>query len=229
MVAGESDDHGEEVDVQFTKDQMMRRCLDLGVALAAVVALAACGGSSSSSSHAAAVTSTPPSTATTAPATSTAPTTSTTATTTTTSGPPPCRAANLGLSFLGGQGATGHGELGFALRNTSNATCSTFGYPGVLFLDRAGHPLPTVPTHATHDFFGSLPEQALTVAPGATVSFRLGVTHGMTSTAGCTTAYGLQVIPPNDTATLRTAITNGAYECQTVTVSPLQHGSSAYP
>lgn len=231
MVAGECDDTAEEVDVQFTKHHTMRSSLGFGLALATALTLAACGGSSGSSSHAAALTSTPAATATTPTITTAATATvATTQTSTTPSGPPPCRAADFSLSFLGGQGATGHGELGFALRNTSTATCSTYGYPGVQFLDHGGHALPTLPTHTTHDFAGSLPEAALTVAPGATVSFRLGVTHGMTSTAGCTTAYGLQVIPPNDTATLRTAISNGGgYECQTATVSPLQRGNSAYP
>jgi hypothetical protein len=61
------------------------------------------------------------------------------------------------------------------------------------------------------------------------VSFRLGVTHGAASTAGCSTAYALQVIPPNDTASLRIPIAGGAYECQTATVSPMQPGASAYP
>jgi hypothetical protein len=135
----------------------------------------------------------------------------------------------MALSFLGGQGATGHGLLGFALRNTGSQSCTTIGYPGIQFLDKAGNALPTIPTHTTQDYFGTIPKTLLTVAPGATVSFRLGVTHGMTSTAGCTTAYGLQVIPPNDTATLRTAIANGgAYECQKATVSPLAQGTSAY-
>ena len=38
-----------------------------------------------------------------------------------------------------------------------------------------------------------------------------------------------QVIPPDDTATLRISIPNGAFECQTTTVSPMQPGDSAYP
>jgi hypothetical protein len=219
----------EEVDVQFTKDHTMRTSLGLGAAAAVALMLAACGGSSPPRPSAVVVTtisSAPATTATTAATTTTA----TTQTSTTPAGPPPCRAANFSLSYLGGQGATGHGELGFALHNTSTTPCSTFGYPGVLFLDGNGKPLPTTPTHTTHDFFGSLPEVALTVAPGATVSFRLGVTHGISSSAGCTQAYALQVIPPNDTASLRTAISNGGgYECQTATVSPLQRGTSAYP
>jgi Protein of unknown function (DUF4232) len=219
----------QEVDVQFTKDHRMGRFVGYALPAALAMALAACGGSSHSSSRAAAATpSNPPSTPATTPAV--AVTTATTPTPAPTAGPGPCRAADLSLSYLGGQGATGHGELGFALRNTGSQTCNTYGYPGIQFLDRAGRPLTTVPSHTTQDFFGTLPKVPLTVAPGATVSFRLGVTHGITSSAGCATASALQVIPPNDTATLKTTIGNGgAYECQTATVSPIQRGTSAYP
>jgi hypothetical protein len=190
--------------------------------------LCACGGSSSSSSSAtssAGSNNTPTGASNTS--TATAPT-STTQSTTTASGSSRCVAADLAGEFLGQQGATGHGELGFGLRNTSGHSCRTFGYPGVLFLDRAGRALPTSSVRTTHDFFGPAPEGALTVAAGSIVSFRIGVTHGVTSTAHCTTAYGLQVIPPDDTATLRIAIPGGAYECATATVSPLQPGTSAY-
>jgi hypothetical protein len=140
-----------------------------------------------------------------------------------------CVASGLALSFLGQQGATGHGELGFALRNTASGSCSTVGYPGVQFLGGRGAALPTTPTRTTSDFFGHTALHALTVGPGQTVSFRLGVTHGESSSAGCTTASALQVIAPNDTATLTTPIPDGASECATVTVSPLQAGESAYP
>jgi hypothetical protein len=100
----------------------------------------------------------------------------------------------------------------------------------VLFLDKSGKALPTESTRTTQDFFGSVPERRLVVAPGQTVSFRLGVTHGAASPTGCTTAYGLQVIAPDDTATLHVTIANGgAYECRTATVSPLQQGTSAFP
>jgi hypothetical protein len=133
---------------------------------------------------------------------------------------------------VGQQGATGHGELGFALRNMSASSCHTIGYPGVQFLSKTGSPLPTVPTHTTRDLAGSAPLGPLAVAPGGTVSFRLFVTHfgSSGSSAGCTTAYSLQVIPPNDTASVRVAIGDGGgFECRTVTVSPLQPGRSAYP
>jgi Protein of unknown function (DUF4232) len=143
-------------------------------------------------------------------------------------GPTPCRAAGLALSFLGGQGATGHGLLGFALKNVSAAPCRTSGFPSVEFLNRTGRPLPTRSTATTHDFFGIAPKVRLVLAPGAIVSFRLGVTHGAASTAGCTTTYGLQAIPPGDTGPLRTTIRGGASECGTATVSPLRPGKTAY-
>jgi uncharacterized protein DUF4232 len=198
--------------------------------LAAALLLAACG---SSSHHASTAVSqlrpvTNPPAATTP--TTTAPTaTTTTATTALAAGPRPCVAADLELSSLGQQGGMGRGEIGFALRNISAVSCHTYGYPGILFLGRSGEALPTVPTRTTHDFFGSTPPTAIVLAPGERISFRLGVTHGIASSAGCTTAYGLQVIPPDDTATLRTSIPDGAYECRTATVSPLRPGDSAYP
>jgi hypothetical protein len=138
-----------------------------------------------------------------------------------------CTAAGLSLSFLGGQGATGHGELGFSLKNTGSA-CRTGGYPGIQFLAKDGSALPTTPQHTTSDFFGSLPLKPLSLQSGQAASFRLGVSHGGGSDSGCSTAYGLQVIAPNDTATLRVQIPNGASECGTTTVSPLQAGDAAY-
>jgi Protein of unknown function (DUF4232) len=203
--------------------------------LCAVMALtlAACGGSSKTASTIGEGTSTPSvrstSTTTTAPASTTTVVTSTVTTAAAPARSPPCVAADLSVSFLGQQGATGHGLLGFALRNTSTRSCHTFGFPGVLFLDKLGHALPTSSTRTTRDFFGTAREVKLLLRPGQTASFRLGVTHGVTSTAQCTSAYGLQVIAPDDTRTLRATIPGGAYECRTVTVSPLRPGNSAYP
>ena len=123
----------------------------------------------------------------------------------------------------------GHGEIGFGLRNTSQESCRTYGYPGILFLDQHGGALPTIPHHTTQDFFGNSPATALVIAPGHSASFRLDVGHGVATANGCATAYALQVIPPNDTATLRTSIPNGSYECRDANVSPLRAGVTAYP
>jgi hypothetical protein len=173
---------------------------------------------------------TDPTTTTAAASTSTTSTTSTTTTAaTSTSAEPACVASSLSLSFMGQQGGMGHGEIGFVLRNTGSVSCRTYGYPGILFLDQSGNALPTIPHHTTNDFFGSTPAVPLVIAPGASASFRLDVGHGVATSAGCATAYGLQVIPPNDTATLRAKIPNGAYECKDANVSPLRAGASAYP
>jgi hypothetical protein len=202
----------------------MRRPAILLLPCVALV-LAACGSSKKSTSTTAA----PSTTTVTVTTPGTTASTQTSQTTTTPAGVPICRATTLSLSFIGSQGAAGHGLLGFALKNTGSTTCSTIGYPGVLFLDKAGKPLPTTPTRTTRDYFGTAPKVALTVAPGATVSFRIGVTHVPAGNATCTTAAALQVIPPNDTSTLRISVPGGFYQCGTATVSPIRPGNSAYP
>lgn len=197
------------------------------LAFSALLLLAACGGSPKSAPSASAGPSPPTTTKSTPPTTTTTP-----VSTTTVAAKPPsgrCRASDLQLSFIGGQGATGHGLLGFELRNVSSQPCHTYGFPGIQFLDRSGRPLPTVTTRTTHDFFGAAPLRELTVAPSTNISFRVGVTHGMASSAGCTTAAGISVIPPDDTSSLHVTMPQGAYECGTATVSPVRPGGSAYP
>ncbi len=198
----------------------------LAATLLSALALAACGGSSKSTTASVPV---PPSTATTSTSATKRAATATTQTITapsTTGGR--CVASGLALTFIGQQGATGHGEIAFAFRNVTAHSCHTFGYPGVLFLGRGGVPLTTSAVRTTNDFAGPAPLRALTVAPGASASFRLIVTHGINSSTGCTTAYGMQAIPPDDTASLHVTIPGGAYECRTATVTPLQPGNSAF-
>jgi len=140
-----------------------------------------------------------------------------------------CRAAGVKITYLGGQGATGHGLLGFAMQNAGSAPCTTDGYPGIQFLSGSGAALPTHDIRTTSDFFGTTTLAQLTVAPGRSASFRLGVSHGAASPKGCVTAGSVQVIAPNDTSTVRIALPGGVYECGgAVTVSPMQPGDSAY-
>jgi Protein of unknown function (DUF4232) len=208
-------------------------------ALAALVAalIAGCGSSGSGTSS-----STPPTPATkTVTHTVTAGHHSTTSSSTSTGASPTpsvhttssqlsiCRAAGVKITYLGGQGATGHGLLGFAMQNTGSASCTTLGYPGIQFESKGGAPLPTRDIRTTTDFFGTTKLARLTVGPGQSASFRLGVSHGSASPKGCVTAGSVQVIPPNDTSTVRIAIPGGVYECGgSVTVSPMQPGDSAY-
>ncbi len=210
----------------------MNRALVGALVAALALLLCACGSSGGGGTSATSASADTPAASTSATSTTTTTTTAPTSTSTSTatvSGPPPCRAATLALSFLGQQGGMGHGEIGFQLRNTTSASCRTYGWPGIQFLDRSGGALPTIPHHVTNDFFGSTPAAPLVIAPGASASFRLDVGHGVATSNGCATAYALQVIPPNDTATLRTSIPNGSYECRDANVSPLRAGDSAYP
>jgi hypothetical protein len=206
---------------------MRRPSILVASCLALTLALAACGGSSSTSSTHAAVTGTTSTVTVTTSATTAS--TATSQTTTTPAGPGICRAATLSLSFLGSQGAAGHGLMGFEFKNTGSAPCSSVGYPGILFLDKSGRPLSVNVMRTTQDYFGPAPKVALTVAPGGTMSFRVGVTHVPAGNATCTTAYSLQVIPPNDTSSLKVSLADGAYECGVATVSPVRSGTSAYP
>jgi hypothetical protein len=139
-----------------------------------------------------------------------------------------CRAGNLSLSFVGEDDAADHGLLKFALKNISSLPCHTYGFPGVVFLDAQGAALTTFPQHVTYDYFGNAPELEVTLTPGQSASFRIGVTHGANPGSVCTTAYGLQVIPPDDTAPLRASIATGAYECRDADVSPVEPGAAAY-
>jgi hypothetical protein len=207
----------------------------LALMLPLALLLAACGSSSggttSAESRSAAAPSATTSSTTQTPSSTTTTATTTTATSTTAAASDrvPCRAAGLALSFVAQQGGMGHGEIGFALRNTGSTPCRTYGWPGILFLDQRGRALPTIPHHTTNDFFGSTPAVPLVIEPGQSASFRLDVGHGVATSNGCATAYALQVIPPNDTATLRASIPNGSYECRDANVSPLRAGTSAYP
>jgi Protein of unknown function (DUF4232) len=211
-------------------------------ALAAVVAVLIAGcGSSGSSTHAAPATKTVTHTVTSGHHTTSGAETAASSTTTSTSAAPTpsvrttsaglsiCRAAGVKITYLGGQGATGHGLLGFAMQNTGSAGCTTVGYPGIQFLSKGGAALPTRDIRTTTDFFGTTTLARLTVTSGQSVSFRLGVSHGAATKQACVTAGYLQVIPPNDTSTVRIAIPGGVYECGgAVTVSPMQPGDSAY-
>ena len=107
-----------------------------------------------------------------------------------------------------------------AARTGTRASCSLTSTAG-----RCPRSRTTPPTTSS----ARTPAAPLVIAPGASASFRLDVGHGVATANGCATAYGLQVIPPNDTATLRTTIPNGAYECRDANVSPLRAGASAYP
>jgi hypothetical protein len=203
------------------------------VALSCGLALAACGSSSTTVAHTTAPPVTQP-----APATTTATVTvthtatvpaSTTGTAPSTASGTACTARDLAPVFLGENSATGTTVLVFALRDTGAAACHTYGYPGVLFLGKGGAALPTDATRTTHDLLGSTTVSAITLSPGQEASFRVVARATATGGGSCPTVAALQVIAPDDTATMRVTIPNGAVACATATVSALQPGTGAQP
>jgi hypothetical protein len=200
--------------------------------LAGPLVLAGCGGSTtaahvnSTRTVTQTVTTPPPTTSSATPPTTT---TATATTTTAGGGSGACSAHDLVARFIGQNGATGNTVLQLALRNTGTTPCHTYGYPGVAFLARSGAALATTPTHTTQDLLGSTRLAAVTVGPGQEMSFRMVAATDAPGGGSCPTAYGLQIIAPDDTAPLRVSFPTGVYECGRTTVSPIQAGGDAAP
>ncbi len=233
------------------------RCYATVAALCSALVLAACGSASSSDTSASTAASTPTlsqasTTATTprrtytytSPPTTTASVPAATVTTATITKPDSggaglttdttaaseCVAADLNAAAVPPNGATGTVVLGFTLENTSSQPCDTYGWPGIAFVNSAGTAVATQTTRTTSDILGSTPPTRFTIAPGAQASFRLTVhdSNDQGGEGGCGSYSTVQIIAPNDTATIRVKLPNGPAEvCGAADVSPLEPGTSA--
>jgi len=83
-----------------------------------------------------------------------------------------CRGAQLALSYVGTDGATGHLEVTLALRNVSGRPCQVRGYPAARLLDRRGRSL-ALHVSRGHGFFPDsvAAPRAVTLRPGAAAHF----------------------------------------------------------
>jgi Protein of unknown function (DUF4232) len=156
--------------------------------------------------------------------------TSSTATRTSTTKPvgAACTASVLTASYLGSNGAAGTIELGFALTNSGSRTCHTYGWPGVQLLSSSDAMLPTDAKRVETDLQGSAPPVLLNLEPGDEASFRIFETDSSAGGRSCATATQLQIIAPDDTATMKVALAGGVPACGRTTVSPVLPGRSAY-
>ncbi|HWK18101.1 MAG TPA: DUF4232 domain-containing protein [Solirubrobacteraceae bacterium] len=172
--------------------------------IASALLLAACGGSASTNSR----------------------TSSTTATTATTSSAPPaprivgaaaalaprCTAGQLSSRRTATQGAPGHVETGFALRNSSAHGCTLRGYPGALMLDAQGR---TMATHLTrgNGFFPdtTLAPRTVTIGVHGGARFTLSYADNSEYAGGqrCPTAATLEITPPQSHGALRVSVSGG--------------------
>jgi hypothetical protein len=103
----------------------------------------------------------------------------------------------LAASIGPGSGAAGSTYYPIEFTNTSGATCTLYGYPGVSFITASGGQLGAA---ATED--PTYPRELVTLTPGAVAHAELRVTDAMNyPSPACqvVTAHRLRVFPPGQT------------------------------
>jgi len=120
--------------------------------------------------------------------------------------PPRCGTAAL-TAWLGipGDGYAGGVSYQLELSNTSNHTCSLYGFPGVSALAPGGHQLGRAANRGHAE-----PNRLVTLGRGATAHAELQITDVTVfppSSCGQTTAVALRVYPPGATRSLEIPFT----------------------
>ncbi|MBZ6088116.1 DUF4232 domain-containing protein [Streptomyces olivaceus] len=119
----------------------------------------------------------------------------------------------------------GAGQRNFplVLTNTSERTCTVYGYPGAAFVDASGKQLGPDPERAP----GS--PETLTLTPGASAWAGLSFSSPEISGARTATPAALLVTPPDERASLKVEWTAGAVpvggKASSVSVTALEAGS----
>jgi hypothetical protein len=191
----------------------------------AALVLAGCGSSNSSSSPAtsasSASSSSPAQAATTPPAP-----VSSTSNTPAVVGVPACPNGSLKVTQGLGQGYAGGVYEVIDFTNTSGATCTLYGYPGVALV--SGPPYAQIGLAAKRGT--TTPPAVVTLAPGAVANATLQIVDALnypTATCSPAAATDLQVYPPGQTAAVY--LPNKSEACaepvQTTFIGPVQAGS----
>jgi Protein of unknown function (DUF4232) len=170
--------------------------------IAIVVVVAAVGvGAYFAGRETAPTTSAPTTTTTVQPTTTTVrPTTTTTEAPTTTTVSGVCQPSQLHIAQAGSGGAMGTNERTFSLTNTSSATCTLYGYPGLLLRGPGGIPEQTNAVRGGGLSFESVEPSTVKLSPGDVAYFNIGYSDVTTVNTTCSTATAIQIIPPTDTA-----------------------------
>jgi len=196
----------------------------------AALALAGCGGSSASSSAPAGGGSSANSSSA-APAASTSTSSAPVASTSPNSpavvgGAQPCANGSLKVTQGLGQGYAGGVYEVIDFTNTSGATCTLYGYPGVALV--SGPPYTQIGLAAKRGT--TTPPAVVTLAPGAVANATLQIVDALnypTATCGPAAATDLQVYPPGQTAAVY--LPNKSEACaepvQTTFIGPVQAGN----
>jgi Protein of unknown function (DUF4232) len=195
---------------------------------AALIVLAAVAGCSSSGSPS--TPASPPSSSSTAATGSSTvvppPTTPPTSLSPAVAGPPPCATSGLNVTLGASNGAAGSVYQTIVFTNTSGATCTLLGYPGVSLV--SAPPYTQIGLAAQRS--STTPVTTVTLASGATASAVLRVVDALnfgSATCGPTKAAFLRVYPPNQTAPVYLADASQvcAQPVQTLFISAVQAGS----
>ena len=107
---------------------------------------------------------------------------------------------NIQLNIRPGQsqGAAGHIAIIYRLHNMWGQSCTLFGYPGVLLLDRTFFTLPTHLHRGPGGIVGSFPPQLVRLGPHGNAYFTLGYSDVPVKNQPCPHAFYLMITPPND-------------------------------
>lgn len=131
---------------------------------------------------------------------------------------PECKAANLRLSFGGGDAGMSHEEQVLRFTNKSSTACVVVGFPGVSYV--AGDKGTQVGAPAVRE--GKIGPQ-VTLAPGQTASTVItSVEVGVFDPGQChpTAVRGYRVYAPDDTAAMFIPLSGGVQGCAGTSPSP---------
>jgi Domain of unknown function (DUF4232) len=143
-------------------------------------------------------------------------------------GPAPCPTRSLGVKAGISQGTAGSTYTVIDFTNTSNVTCTLYGYPGVSLA--GGKPVTQIGLAATESH--ATARVLVTLAPGAVANALLQIVHaGNYAAARCgpATADYLQIYPPNQTTPVYIGYTSPACSkpVQILTVSVVEPGAGS--
>jgi hypothetical protein len=106
---------------------------------------------------------------------------------------PRCSTSRLGLSLIDRQGALGTTYWDLGLRNLGRTACHMRGYPGVGLLDPDSRLINVLVVRNP-----VTPVRTITLAPGQEAYFTFGYPSNIGACARHFSAFGVQIIPPNE-------------------------------
>ncbi|MFE3271103.1 DUF4232 domain-containing protein [Streptomyces sp. NPDC059215] len=115
-----------------------------------------------------------------------------------------CHTSELQAAIGSSEPGTGHVNVVIVLTNTSSRTCSVTGFPGVGFVDSAGHKTASDPQRAGGQ------KQSVSLAPGGQASSTLTWTTPSNNGAVGVAPAAVHITPPDERAFLTVPWSGGA-------------------